>query len=218
MAGLTSKVDDVRGDQSLLQSLINRVNTLENKPDEQKRLLDEYVRNWDSLTQQVGKIQNGQMLFSQSVQKLLKNMAYYVQHKQITIDASTIEALRAVVEAKTNNSLDKYISQVQVKAINANFQKLVNAINDQEAPIKEKLDTINKRLDGIDYKIEQLDHVFTVLMYVTIAMLLAGAFAGMTLWLNALNHHPVLAWIVLLVIAGLGIWAFKRANQESEDE
>ena len=129
MKALGSKVDGVRGDQSLLQSLINRVNVLEKKPDEQKRLLDEYVRNWDSLTQQIGKMQNGQVLFSQSVQKLLNNMAYYVQHKQITVDASTIEALRTVVEAKTNNSLDNYVGQVQVKAINANFQKLVNAIN-----------------------------------------------------------------------------------------
>lgn len=218
MEALGSKVDDVRGDQSLLQSLIYRVNVLENKPDEQKRLLDEYVHNWDSLTQQIGKIQNGQILFSQSVQKLLKNMAYYVKHKQITINASTIEALQAVVEAKTNNSLDNYIGQVQVKAINTNFQKLVKAINDQEAPIQQKLKTINQRLDNIDNKITQLDSVFTILMYVTIAMFLAGAFAGMTLWINALNHHPVLAWSVLLVIAGLGIWAFKRANQESEDE
>lgn len=79
MKALGSKVDGVRGDQSLLQSLINRVNVLEKKPDEQKRLLDEYVRNWDSLTQQIGKIQNGQVLFSKSVQKLLNNMAYYVQ-------------------------------------------------------------------------------------------------------------------------------------------
>lgn len=218
MKALGSKVDGVRGDQSLLQSLINRVNVLEKKPDEQKRLLNEYVRNWDSLTQQIGKIQNGQVLFSKSVQKLLNNMAYYVQHKQITVDASTIEALRTVVEAKTNNSLDNYVGQVQVKAINANFQKLVNAINEQEAPIQQKLDSINQRLDGIDGRVDQLDRVFTILMYATIAMLLTGAFAGMTLWLNALNHHPVLAWIVLLILASLIIWVFIRINKESGDE
>ena len=207
MKALGSKVDGVRGDQSLLQSLINRVNVLEKKPDEQKRLLNEYVRNWDSLTQQIGKIQNGQVLFSKSVQKLLNNMAYYVQHKQITVDASTIEALRTVVEAKTNNSLDNYVGQVQVKAI-----------NEQEAPIQQKLDSINQRLDGIDDRVDQLDRVFTILMYATIAMLLTGAFAGMTLWLNALNHHPVLAWIVLLILASLIIWVFIRINKESGDE
>lgn len=218
MKALGSKVDGVRGDQSLLQSLINRVNVLEKKPDEQKRLLDEYVRNWDSLTQQIGKIQNGQVLFSKSVQKLLNNMAYYVQHKQITVDASTIEALRAVVEARTNNSLAKYVGQIQSQAINANFQKLVNAINEQEAPIQQKLDSINQRLDGIDNRVDQLGRVFTILMYATIAMLLTGAFAGMTLWLSALNHHPILAWIVLLILAGLIIWTLTRINKESEDD
>ena len=55
-------------------------------------------------------------------------------------------------------------------------------------------------------------------MYATIAMLLTGAFAGMTLWLNALNHHPVLAWIVLLILASLIIWVFIRINKESGDE
>lgn len=152
-------------------------------------------------------MQNGQVLFSQSVQKLLNNMAYYVQHKQITVDASTIEALRTVVEAKTNNSLDNYVGQVQV-----------NAINEQEAPIQQKLDSINQRLDGIDGRVNQLDRVFTILMYATIAMLLTGAFAGMTLWLNALNHHPVSAWIVLLILASLIIWVFIRINKESGDE
>lgn len=191
---------------------------MEKKPDEQKRLLDEYVRNWDSLTQQVGKIQDGQVQFSQSVQKLLSSMAYYVKNKQITVDASTIEALRAVIEARTNNSLDKYVGKVQAQAINANFQKLVNAINAQEEPIQQKLDSIVQRLDGIDDRVKQLDRVFTILMYATFAMLLAEAFAGMTLWINALNHHPVLAWIVLLVIAVLGIWSYKRAKKESEDE
>ena len=65
-------------------------------------------------------------------------------------------------------------------------KKLVNAINEQEAPIQQKLDSINQRLDGIDGRVNQLDRVFTILMYATIAMLLTGAFAGMTLWLNAL--------------------------------
>ncbi len=97
-------------------------------------------------------------------------------------------------------------------------KKLVNAINEQEAPIQQKLDSINQRLDGIDGRVNQLDRVFTILMYATIAMLLTGAFAGMTLWLNALNHHPVLAWIVLLILASLIIWVFIRINKESGDE
>lgn len=191
---------------------------MEDKPDEQRKLLVEYVRNFDTTNQLIGKVQEGQTTFATSIQQLLKDMNYYVREKKITINASTIEALRAVVEAKTNNSLEKYVGQVQAKAINANFKKLVNTINDQEAPIQQKLDSIDQRLDGIDDRVEQLDRVFTILMYVTIAMLLTGAFAGMTLWINALNHHPVLAWIVLLIIAGLGIWSFKRANKESEDE
>ena len=101
-------------------------------------------------------------------------MAYYVKNKQITVDASTMEALREVVEARTNNSLDKYVGKVQAQAIDANFQKLVNAINAQEEPIQQKLDLIDQRLDGIDDRVEQLDRVFTILMYVTFAMLLAS--------------------------------------------
>ena len=73
-------------------------------------------------------------------------------------------------------------------------------------------------LDGIDNRVDQLGRVFTILMYATIAMLLTGAFAGMTLWLSALNHHPILAWIVLLILAGLIIWTLTRINKESEDD
>ncbi|WP_230243270.1 hypothetical protein [Limosilactobacillus reuteri] len=80
-------------------------------------MLDEYVRNWDSLTQQVGKIQDGQVQFSQSVQRLLSSMAYYVKNKQITVDASTMEALREVVEARTNNSLINMLEKFKLKQL-----------------------------------------------------------------------------------------------------
>ena len=128
LAGLTSKVDGVRSDQAVIQSLLNRVKVLEDKPDEQRKLLVEYVRNFDTTNQLIGKVQEGQANFATGVQTLLKQIATYVRQKKIMIDASTIEELRAVVEQKTNNKLSEYIGNVQREAIEKQFNQLAHLI------------------------------------------------------------------------------------------
>ena len=217
MAALGSKVDGVRGDQAVIQSLLNRVKALEDKPDEQRKLLVEYVRNFDTTNQLIGKVQEGQATFATGVQTLLKKIAIYVQQKKIMIDASTIEELRAVVERKTNNKLGEYIGKVQREAIEKQFNQLAKAINDQEAPIKRKMGDMNDRLDELDDRISQLGQTVVALFWLMIAALSAGIFAGFILWFKGFRQHPVVSVIALIVISILVAWLYRKAEQEDSD-
>lgn len=217
MAGLTSKVDGVRSDQAVIQSLLNRVKALEDKPDEQRKLLAEYVRNFDTTNQLIGKVQKGQATFATGVQTLLKKIATYVQQKKIMIDASTIEELRTIVEQKTNNTLGEYIGNVQRKEIKKQFDQLAKAINDQEAPIKRKMNYMNEQLDELDDRISQLGQTVVTLFWLMIAALSAGIFAGFILWFKGFRQHPVVSVIALIVISILVAWLYHKAEQEDSD-
>lgn len=218
MAGLTSKVDGVRSDQAVIQSLLNRVKVLEDKPDEQRKLLVEYVRNFDTTNQLIGKVQEGQANFATGVQTLLKQIATYVRQKKIMIDASTIEELRAVVEQKTNNKLSEYIGNVQREAIEKQFNQLANVINDQEAPIKQKMDDMNNRLDELDDKISRLGQIVVALFWLMIAALSAGIFSGFILWFKEFRQHPVVSLIALIVIGIIVAWLYHKAEQEDSND
>lgn len=217
LAALGSKVDDVRGDQAVIQSLLNRVKALEDKPDEQQKLLVEYVRNFDTTNQLIGKVQEGQATFATGVQTLLKKIATYVQKKKIMVDASTIEELRAVVEKKTNNKLGEYIGNVQRESIEKQFNQLAKAINDQEAPIKRKMNDMNGQLNELDDKISQLGQIVVALFWLMIATLSAGIFSGFILWFKGFKQHPVVSVIALIVISILVAWLYHKAEQEDSD-
>lgn len=218
MAGLTSKVDGVRSDQAVIQSLLNRVKALEDKPDEQRKLLVEYVRNFDATNQLIGKVQEGQANFATGVQTLLKQIATYVRQKKIMIDASTIEELRAVVEQKTNNKLSEYIGNVQREAIEKQFNQLAKVINDQETPIKQKMDDMNDRLDALDDRISRLGQIVVTLFWLMIAALSAGIFSGFILWFKGFRQHPVVSLIALIVIGIIVAWLYHKAEQEDSND
>lgn len=144
----------------------------------------------------------------------LSQIAQYVKEKKIIVDASTIEALRAVVEAKTNNKLETYIGNVQRDAINQNFTKLNDTVKQQQQPINQSFKKISERLTNVENKIDTFGQQIEILFYLFAVVLLTIFIVNLPQWLGAFSKHPI--WSTIAVIAcvtGAAYFWFKGSKK-----
>lgn len=192
---LNDLVKHLRSDQQALQSLMQRVDALEQTPDATKAMLVEYVRNFDTTVKTLNVLAQNQSYYAKKEQEALVQIA----NKQITINRETLTELEQLVQKETGFALQKYVSEVQRKAINANFnafnKSLQSRLNDVDGDITRTLDTLSKTLKKANMAVESVNKLWIVVGVLFVLQILTS----FNLYVNSFVSNPVISSIIALI-------------------
>lgn len=192
---LNDLVKHLRSDQQALQSLMQRVDALEQTPDATKAMLVEYVRNFDTTVKTLNVLAQNQNYYAKKEQEALVQIA----NKQITINRETLTELEQLVQKETGFALQKYVSEVQRKAINANFnafnKSLQSRLNDVDRDITRTLDTLSKTLKKANMAVESVNKLWIVVGVLFVLQILTS----FNLYVNSFVSNPVISSIIALI-------------------
>lgn len=196
---LNDLVKHLRSDQQALQSLMQRVDALEQTPDATKAMLAEYVRNFDTTVKTLNVLAQNQSYYAKKEQEALVQIA----NKQITINRETLTELEQLVQKETGFALQKYVSEVQRKAINANFtefnKRLQSRLNDVDGDITRTLDTLSKTLKKANMAVESVNKLWIVVGVLFVLQILTS----FNLYVNSFVKHPLISSIIALIAVAL---------------
>ena len=200
---LNDLVKHLRSDQQALQSLMQRVDALEQTPDATKAMLAEYVRNFDTTVKTLNVLAQNQSYYAKKEQEALVQIA----NKQITINRETLTELEQLVQKETGFALQKYVSEVQRKAINANFnafnKSLQSRLNDVDGDITRTLDTLSKTLKKANMAVESVNKLWIVVGVLFVLQILTS----FNLYVNSFVSNPVISSIIALIAVVLVVGA-----------
>lgn len=200
---LNDLVKHLRSDQQALQSLMQRVDALEQTPDATKAMLVEYVRNFDTTVKTLNVLAQNQSYYAKKEQEALVQIA----NKQITINRETLTELEQLVQKETGFALQKYVSEVQRKAINANFnafnKSLQSRLNDVDGDITRTLDTLSKILKKANMAVESVNKLWIVVGVLFVLQILTS----FNLYVNSFVSNPVISSIIALIAVVLVVGA-----------
>lgn len=200
---LNDLVKHLRSDQQALQSLMQRVDALEQTPDATKAMLVEYVRNFDTTIRTLHVLAQNQSYYAKKEQEALVQIA----NKQITINRETLTELEQLVQKETGFALQKYVSEVQRKAINANFnafnKSLQSRLNDVDGDITRTLDTLSKTLKKANMAVESVNKLWIVVGVLFVLQILTS----FNLYVNSFVSNPVISSIIALIAVVLVVGA-----------
>lgn len=200
---LNDLVKHLRSDQQALQSLMQRVDALEQTPDATKAMLVEYVRNFDTTVKTLNVLAQNQSYYAKKEQEALVQIA----NKQITINRETLTELEQLVQKETGFALQKYVSEVQRKAINANFnafnKSLQSRLNDVDGDITRTLDTLSKTLKKANMAVESVNKLWIVVGVLFVLQILTS----FNLYVNSFVSNPVISSIIALIAVVLVVGA-----------
>lgn len=200
---LNDLVKHLRSDQQALQSLMQRVDALEQTPDATKAMLVEYVRNFDTTVKTLNVLAQNQSYYAKKEQEALVQIA----NKQITINRETLTELEQLVQKETGFALQKYVSEIQRKAINANFnafnKSLQSRLNDVDGDITRTLDTLSKTLKKANMAVESVNKLWIVVGVLFVLQILTS----FNLYVNSFVSNPVISSIIALIAVVLVVGA-----------
>lgn len=200
---LNDLVKHLRSDQQALQSLMQRVDALEQTPDATKAMLVEYVRNFDTTVKTLNVLAQNQSYYAKKEQEALVQIA----NKQITINRETLTELEQLVQKETGFALQKYVSEVQRKAINANFnafnKSLQSRLNDVDGDITRTLATLSKTLKKANMAVESVNKLWIVVGVLFVLQILTS----FNLYVNSFVSNPVISSIIALIAVVLVVGA-----------
>lgn len=200
---LNDLVKHLRSDQQALQSLMQRVDALEQTPDATKAMLVEYVRNFDTTVKTLNVLAQNQSYYAKKEQEALVQIA----NKQITINRETLTELEQLVQKETGFALQKYVSEVQRKAITANFnafnKSLQSRLNDVDGDITRTLDTLSKTLKKANMAVESVNKLWIVVGVLFVLQILTS----FNLYVNSFVSNPVISSIIALIAVVLVVGA-----------
>lgn len=200
---LNDLVKHLRSDQQALQSLMQRVDALEQTPDATRAMLVEYVRNFDTTVKTLNVLAQNQSYYAKKEQEALVQIA----NKQITINRETLTELEQLVQKETGFALQKYVSEVQRKAINANFnafnKSLQSRLNDVDGDITRTLDTLSKTLKKANMAVESVNKLWIVVGVLFVLQILTS----FNLYVNSFVSNPVISSIIALIAVVLVVGA-----------
>ena len=182
---------------------MQRVDALEQTPDATKAMLVEYVRNFDTTVKTLNVLAQNQSYYAKKEQEALVQIA----NKQITINRETLTELEQLVQKETGFALQKYVSEVQRKAINANFtefnKRLQSRLNDVDGDITRTLDTLSKTLKKANMAVESVNKLWIVVGVLFVLQILTS----FNLYVNSFVSHPlsssIIALIAVMLVAGV---------------
>src|SRR5699024_12108877 len=123
---------------------------------------DEYIRKNNTNVKKLNKLAQNKSYYTKKEQEALVQIA----NKQITINRETLTELEQLVQKETGFALQKYVSEVQRKAINANFnafnKSLQSRLNDVDGDITRTLDTLSKTLKKANMAVESVNKLWIV--------------------------------------------------------
>ena len=196
---LNDVIKQLKSDQQVIQSLFKRVDALEQTPDATKAMLAEYVRNFDTTIKTLNVLAQNQSYYAKKEQEALIQIA----NKQITINRDTLNELKQLVQKETGFALQKYVSEVQRKAINANFaefnKRLQSRLNDVDGDITRTLDTLSKTLKKANMAVESVSKLWIVVGILFVLQILTS----FNLYVNSFVSHPVISSIIALIAVAL---------------
>lgn len=196
---LNDVIKQLKSDQQVIQSLFKRVDALEQTPDATKAMLAEYVRNFDTTVKTLNVLAQNQSYYAKKEQEALIQIA----NKQITINRETLTELEQLVQKETGFALQKYVSEVQRKAINANFTEfnkcLQNRLNAVDGDITRTLDTLSKTLKKANMAVESVNKLWIVVGILFVLQILTS----FNLYVNSFVSHPVISSIIALIAVAL---------------
>lgn len=209
MTALISKIAELKQEQSVIENLINRVQALENMPDETKKQLSEYLHDFTITDQRLKELNTGQIQFHKDCLAYLRQFNTVLANKQVVVDEGVINDIKNLVETQTGFNLRDYVTDVQRQLITNAFNNLASM---QQKFAKQQQDLIGKmeltiqKQDVIIGRMDELDN--RVRGYLSDIMIIVGFIGGLALLLTvpsyvlAFNRHPVLT-VVCIIIAVL---------------
>lgn len=196
---LNDVIKQLKSDQQVIQSLFKRVDALEQTPDATKAMLAEYVRNFDTTVKTLNVLAQNQSYYAKKEQEALIQIA----NKQITINRETLTELEQLVQKETGFALQKYVSEVQRKAINANFtefnKRLQSRLNAVDGDITRTLDTLSKTLKKANMAVESVNKLWIVVGILFVLQILTS----FNLYVNSFVKHPLISSIIALIAVAL---------------
>lgn len=210
IADLNNNISGLRDNEDLTQQIIRRVDVLEARPDQQKQMLAEYARNWDTLSKIVnGTYKNQQDVSSQLNQKM-NYVVQAVNDKQVVIDRQTLNDIEALVRTETGFNLRNYIKEVQQEAIDKNFDALNEHVNNKIDALADDINeyTEQKR-NNLKRDNELAKHIKSI-YFIVIFLFLLQMFTNFTQYVYAFHHYfwtSVIGLIVIVAVSGLAVWA-----------
>lgn len=202
--------------------MFNRVDALEQRPDRAESMLSEYVRNFDTTKNALDTIVAQAKRQEQYFINALSDVEALVKNKQVVFDRDTIDGLEAFITKRTNFSLQRFVEQVQVKAIDAQFKQLHQAvathtkqIDDHLAETDKKVAKLNRTLDVTKNHTRQIANMF----YVVITFVLCAVLASISSIVSAFDKHPIITSILIVISIGALIYVlYRNYRLEKEDE
>lgn len=207
--------DSVKGlysEQEAVQSLLRRVDVLEQTPSTAEQHLAEYVRNFDATKMTLQDINTQVAEFNRQMQALMQQTLDTIKRKRVVIDAQTLADLEALVKRDTNFSLPKWIKQVQQEAIDKNFKTLYKDVDKHTdtltTDINELIDRFGEQLKKNEKQAEQLNKLWFVIGIMAILYIVSA--------LPTIVAHPIIS-LVVAVIVGIFAFIWFRTSKDTKD-
>lgn len=226
MTALISKIAELKQEQSVIENLINRVQALENMPDETKKQLSEYLHDFNVTDQRLQELNTGQIQFHKDCLAYLRQFNTVLANKQVTVDATVINDIKKLVETQTGFNLRDYVTDVQRQLITNAFSNLATMqqkVVKQQQELINKMDSTIQKQDAIIGRMDELDN--RVSGYLSDIMIIVCFIGGLALLLTvpsyvlAFNRHPVLTvFCIIVAVLTCGFAGYSAFHDGSDEE
>ncbi|RMX26577.1 hypothetical protein C5O77_01140 (plasmid) [Limosilactobacillus reuteri] len=228
MKDLISKIGELKLQDSVIENIVNRVNTLENMPNETKKQLAEYLHNFEITDNRLWSLNKDQVEFHKDCLNYLQQFEIILANKQVVVDENVINDIKNLVQAETGFNLRDYVSNKQKELITHAFNNLTNMqqdiVNKQQQLIDKMQQTITIQ-NKINAQMNKVDNHLGEYLHGIIQIV--ALFGGLSLLLTipnfvlAFDRHPVLTIlgsIIAVVTCIFSIYAAFYKDDESDDD
>lgn len=221
MITMNSNFEDIKVQDAVIQSILNRLEVLETKPDLQREMLSDYVRNFDNQTTYLSNLSRELERFSDTHTEYIKQVNDNIANKKIIIDSQVIGEIMAIVQRNTGFNLRDYISKIQQEAIQRETQKATKEIKQQ---FEKDFEVIKKELSTVSeaYSLQEqsLDRLYTLskrLFIGFIGLLGIGGFSQIIVFSKFAIKHPILSIFILIICLVAGFLVVNYVQNREED-
>ena len=207
MEDISDSLRGLHNISDLIPSLVKRMDAEEARPDQQKAMLKEYVRNWDLLFNAIKDMRANEQNVTDKLLKQMDRVNKVVNDKRIVIDEQVLQEITQLVEVKTGFNLQSYIAQVQAEAIKSQFQSLRDDLKKQTCNVTDEVKKLteaqNKRIEAIENNerhIERINKALNSICVFMAVLFLLQMFTNFTGYISAFTHHFWMSLIITAVI------------------
>lgn len=215
---LVGKVAELKADDTIIQNLIERVQTLENMPDEEKKQLIEYLHNFNITDQRLNELNNSQKQFHADTRRWLQALDQSIKRQQLLVDRQIINDIRHEVEVETGFNIRDYVTEEQRRIVTQAWAHLT----EKQIQAAHQLDEINEQLSSTNTKIKNLESAinedFDDIIKIVGTVVILAVVLSIPMYAIAFHYHPVLTSILLVLVIAFIIITWLLVLKKNGDQ